>query len=63
MTKEEFNRIPIGGNMEVTLKDGKTYDLTGVDWTRSEVEIETGYKFISNEWIPIEKIESIEVKG
>ena len=40
--------------MIVTLNDGTTHTLTGVDWSRNEVEI-------GKRWVQIENIKSIEV--
>ena len=54
MTKSEFNGIKIAYGDIVTLNDGTTHTLTGVDWSRNEVEI-------GSKWIKIENIESIEV--
>ena len=54
MTNSEFDKIKIGAGMIVTLNDGTTHTLTGVDWSRNEVEI-------GSKWVQIENIESIEV--
>ena len=54
MTKSEFYKIKIGAGMIVTLNDGTTHTLTGVDWSRNEVEI-------GKRWVQIENIKSIEV--
>ena len=54
MNKSEFNKIKIGAGMIVTLNDGSTHTLTGVDWSRNEVEI-------GSKWVQIENIKSIEV--
>ena len=39
MTKSEFNKIKIAYGDIVTLNDGTTHTLTGVDWSRNEVEM------------------------
>ena len=54
MTKSEFDKIKIAYGDIVTLNDGTTHTLTGVDWSRNEVEI-------GKHWIKIENIKSIEV--
>ena len=54
MTKSEFDKIKIAYGDIVTLNDGTTHTLPGVDWSRNEVEI-------GSKWVQIENIESIEV--
>ena len=54
MTKSDFNNLKLAAGDIVTLKDKSTHKLTGVDWSRNEVEI-------GSKWVQIENIETIEV--